>query len=438
MLTKLLMLTCLSVALFGAVRTAAAQNPEPQNWVRLFDGRSLDGWKVVGSDQTKWDVVDGSIVGSGQPSMLVSTTGPYKNFRYRVEMKINDGGNSGLYFRTTPEPGFLDGYEAQVDSTHSDPIRTGSLYGMCHVYARLVEPDAWFVYEIGVRDDVWRGRPMTRIKVTINGREIYEYMDFTRQFGAGHFAFQQHDPKSIVSVRSIEVLRLPDADGPIPQPAPEPQAKDNAEAIDVLTIEGSATITFDTTEVPELRSWVQETLMPVVCVWYPKITAQLASEGFSPPDDFRITFRDKMDGVAYTSGKDIVCAGAWYKANLQTEAVGSVVHELVHVAQQYRGMPRGQRPPGWLVEGIADQIRWYQFEPVEKRRRLNWARSNYDQPYFPAATFLDYIVRHLDKDAITKINADCRAGRFGEGYWQEKYGRSPEEIWAAAKAEANP
>ena len=71
-------------------------------------------------------------------------------------------GNSGLYFRTKPEPGFVDGYEAQVDSTHTDPIRTGSIYGMCHVYKKLVEPDTWFTYEIEVRDDVWRGREMTR------------------------------------------------------------------------------------------------------------------------------------------------------------------------------------------------------------------------------------------------------------------------------------
>ncbi len=53
--------------------------------------------------------------------MLVSTTGPYKNFRYRAEVKINDGGNSGLYFRTTRKPGFADGYEAQIDSTHTRP-----------------------------------------------------------------------------------------------------------------------------------------------------------------------------------------------------------------------------------------------------------------------------------------------------------------------------
>ncbi len=211
MLTKFITVVCLAGALLIGSHTAAAQNADqPSRWRSLFDGESLDGWKKVGSDKSNWQVTDGAIVGSGDPSMLVSTTGPYKNFRYRVEMKINDGGNSGVYFRTTRKPGFMDGYEAQVDSTHSDPIRTGSLYGFCHVYKQISKPDTWFTYEIEVRDDVWRGREMTRIKITVNGDELYEYMDFAKTYGPGHFAFQQHDPGSKVHIRKVEVMPLAD------------------------------------------------------------------------------------------------------------------------------------------------------------------------------------------------------------------------------------
>jgi hypothetical protein len=178
-------------------------------WVSLFDGKTLDGWQKVGNEKSVWQVKDGAIQGSGVPSMLVTTSGPYKNFRYRAEVMINDGGNSGLYFRTAPKPGFLDGYEAQIDSTHTDPIRTGSLYGMCHVYERLAEPDTWFTYELEVRDDVWRGRELTRIRISVNGRELYEFMDFEKTFKEGHFAFQQHDPGSVVKIRKVEVMKLP-------------------------------------------------------------------------------------------------------------------------------------------------------------------------------------------------------------------------------------
>ena len=177
-------------------------------WISLFDGKTLDGWEKVGNEESVWEVKEGAISGSGQASMLVTTKGPYKNFRYRAEIKINDGGNSGLYFRTTAKPGFMDGYEAQIDSTHRDPIRTGSLYGFCHVYQQHVKPDTWFTYEIEVRDDVWRNRKMTRIKVTVDGNELYEYLDFAQTFKEGHFAFQQHDPGSKVDIRKVEVLTL--------------------------------------------------------------------------------------------------------------------------------------------------------------------------------------------------------------------------------------
>jgi hypothetical protein len=174
----------------------------------LFDGKTLDGWEKVGNAESTWEVVDGAIQGSGPASMLVCTKGPYKNFRYRAEIKINDKGNSGLYFRTTRKPTFSDGYEAQIDSTHTDPIRTGSLYGLCHVYKQLVKPDTWFTYELAVRDDVWRGKPITRIKVTVNGDELYEYLDFAQTWKEGYFAFQQHDPGSKVQIRKVEVMVL--------------------------------------------------------------------------------------------------------------------------------------------------------------------------------------------------------------------------------------
>jgi len=188
---------------------AADRAGAEEKWVSLFDGKTMEGWEKVGGDQSVWEVKDGALSGSGAASMLVNTTGPYKNFRYRAEVKINDKGNSGLYFRTKRKPGFMDGYEAQIDSTHSDPIRTGSLYGLCHVYKQLVPPDTWFTYDLEVRDDVWRGRPVTRIKVTVDGNELYEHLEFTRQFKEGHFAFQQHDPGSKVQIRKVEVMELP-------------------------------------------------------------------------------------------------------------------------------------------------------------------------------------------------------------------------------------
>jgi hypothetical protein len=199
------------VGLWSLVVTGlAATGAQAEEWVSLFDGKTLSGWTQGGGQgKSHWEVKDGAIVGTGSASMLYSPK-TYKNFKYRAEVKINDRGNSGLYFRCpAPNGSFSEGYEAQIDSTHADPIRTGSIYGFVHVYKTLVPPDTWFTYEIEVQDKDWRGMVMPHITVKINGEILYVYMDRTKAWKEGHFAFQQHDPGSRVEIRKIEVAELP-------------------------------------------------------------------------------------------------------------------------------------------------------------------------------------------------------------------------------------
>jgi hypothetical protein len=141
--------------------------------------------------------------------MLFSPRGDYKNFRFRAELKINDGGNSGMYIRTPKEATFTNGYEIQVNSTHRDPVKTGSVYTYVEVYKQLVPPDTFFTQEIEAVDENYRGKLVTTIKVTVNGEVLYKFRDFDRAWKEGHFAFQQHDPGSKVTIRKVEVMELP-------------------------------------------------------------------------------------------------------------------------------------------------------------------------------------------------------------------------------------
>src|SRR6185312_17350468 len=84
--------------------------------------------KDKGKEVPLWRVEDGVLIGSGPHSHLFTEGGNYQNFRYRVEAMINDHGNSGQYFRTAFGADFPKGYEAQINSTHGDRIRSGSLY----------------------------------------------------------------------------------------------------------------------------------------------------------------------------------------------------------------------------------------------------------------------------------------------------------------------
>ena len=198
----------------SASAATAADEKDKGGWVSLFDGKTLSGWTALelrGQGTSHWDVKDGVIVGSGEPSMLFSPQGHYKNFRYRAEVKINDQGNSGMYVRTAKKASFTDGYEIQINSTHRDPIKTGSVYTMVHIYKQIVPPDTWFTQQVEVVDRNYRGQVVPHIKVWVNDELLYEYLDHTKSFRQGHFAFQQHDPGSRIEIRKVEVMELPES-----------------------------------------------------------------------------------------------------------------------------------------------------------------------------------------------------------------------------------
>jgi hypothetical protein len=215
---------------------------EKGNWVQLFNGKDLTGWKIhpkpnpgsitevvtiekdgkvtalegknkEGKQFPLWRVEDGLLIGSGPASHLFSERNDYTNFVYRVEAQINDHGNSGQYFRTVFGPGFPKGYEAQINATHGDKIRTGSLYPS---FGKLTDeekkqilvlndaphkPDEWFTQEVTAIGN--------HITIKVNGKVTVDFTDKNNTYKTGHFALQGHDPGTVVKFRKIEVKELP-------------------------------------------------------------------------------------------------------------------------------------------------------------------------------------------------------------------------------------
>src|SRR5205085_2533400 len=68
-------------------------------WVQLFNGKDLTGWKYHPHQPGDWKVENGVLIGSGRASFLFSDRGNYENFHLRAEVKMNKGGNSGVFFR---------------------------------------------------------------------------------------------------------------------------------------------------------------------------------------------------------------------------------------------------------------------------------------------------------------------------------------------------
>lgn len=180
-----------------------------EGFVPLFNGKDLSGWKTHPSHPGNWRVEKGVLIGSGtSPGDLYSERGNYTNFHLRVETRINEGGNSGVFCRSQfgpvrppNNPQWPDGYEAQINATHADKNKTGSLYGSTGVAVPIadsaVPANQWFALELIAADN--------RLTVKINGQTTAEYVDVGRHFSMGHFALQQHNPQTVVEFRKIEV-----------------------------------------------------------------------------------------------------------------------------------------------------------------------------------------------------------------------------------------
>ena len=195
---------------------AGADEKKDEGWTQLFNGKDLTGWKTHPDDKAKWEVVDGAIVGTGPVGHLYTVRDDYENFDLRFEAMISDKGNSGQMFRCKFSKGFPKGYEAQINATHGDPIRTGSLYpaffqkpvtaeqrAKVVILEQLHKPDEWFTQEV-IADG-------NHIIIKVNGKTTVDYVDKKNSFKEGHFAFQQHDPGSKVWIRKVEVMELPDS-----------------------------------------------------------------------------------------------------------------------------------------------------------------------------------------------------------------------------------
>jgi serine/threonine protein kinase len=190
-------------------------------FVPLFNGKDTAGWTAWGKQGRLtqrdaagiWWVRDGVLHGVGGPCDLFSPRADYKNFRVRAEAMINDGGNSGVFLRVTEGWNYLAlaGYEAQINSTHRDPNKTGSLYRPggppIQVHPSPVPPDTWFKLEAEAVGD--------RIRIWIDDRLCVDWVDPQKTYTQGHIAIQAHHPGSHVQIRKLEVMELDDSGEPI-------------------------------------------------------------------------------------------------------------------------------------------------------------------------------------------------------------------------------
>jgi len=200
-----------TAALLFIVRATSAQTEE--GFTSLFDGKSFAGWQTATEHTNTWTIEDGALVAHGDRCHIfyVGDPKPFKNFELKVDVMTGPHSNGGIYFHTAyQEVGWpTNGFECQVNVSHSDWKKTGSLYDVANLGNTPAQDNEWYTQDITVQGD--------RVTVKVKGVLVLEYTEppgaqpgkvFTRKLAEGTFALQGHDPKSVIHYKNIRVKRL--------------------------------------------------------------------------------------------------------------------------------------------------------------------------------------------------------------------------------------
>ena len=141
---KLILLSLISglvvFLILSGFRTMKTSPLEGNGFIKIFDGKTLNGWE---GDPAYWSVKDGCIVGEVTPATLLKQNtfliwrgGTTTDFELKVDYKITKGGNSGVNYRSTEVKGVpyaLKGYQADIDGANQYTGQNYEERGRCIV-----------------------------------------------------------------------------------------------------------------------------------------------------------------------------------------------------------------------------------------------------------------------------------------------------------------
>lgn len=182
----------LGVALCGQQRKASGPKPPGEDWVSLFNGTDLTGWKPIGNE--KWTIEDGVIHGQGVTKEYgyLATEKNYKDFHLFLRFKCLAGGNSGVYVHSSFKPGTVNIVGRQIEIDRNIGRHTGGIYG---------DDRAWWVWpspenEMVIRPLDWNDMLIrvegNHYRVRLNGVEILDYTHPAPKYFDGVIALQLH------------------------------------------------------------------------------------------------------------------------------------------------------------------------------------------------------------------------------------------------------
>lgn len=197
----------LLAACTGGSEAQVTTTAAPGEWVELFNGHDLDGWKSynAGTPSSGWIVEDGAIVLDVDDDTTEMTAGDliteqqYENFELELEWKISEGGNSGIFYGVREIPGQEVAYETGIEmqildnERHQDGKNPETSAGSCYA---LYPPSEDVTRPVGEYNQVRLVVDGGHVEHWLNGEKIVEYIigsdDWNERLANSKFADWEH------------------------------------------------------------------------------------------------------------------------------------------------------------------------------------------------------------------------------------------------------
>ncbi|KGE86030.1 MAG: family 16 glycoside hydrolase [Phaeodactylibacter xiamenensis] len=226
-----------------AAMNTLSEKEKADGWMLLFDGESTDQWKGYckeGFPEKGWEVVDGILMckASGQGEAGgggdIITKEAFGNFELKLEWKISEGGNSGIFYlarekcgedgqaiwKSSPEMQILDNEKHPDARLGKDGNRqAGSLYDLIPAKPQNAVPanSGWNEVTIlsydGTIVHTQNGENVVEYhlwtddwKEMVANSKFKDYQDFIDVAKEGHIGLQDHG--NDVWFRNIKIKKL--------------------------------------------------------------------------------------------------------------------------------------------------------------------------------------------------------------------------------------
>jgi hypothetical protein len=213
-------MTAAFMSMLALVLAAGPPQSAPgDKWVELFNGKTLDGWEVVGDGV--WMVLrDGTLLGQCDPrkpclhQSWLYTKKEFGEFDLRLEYWTRLGGNSGVSIRDTSRARYAHGaewdpnrtpshigYEIQIGEGSGKGYNvSGSVYLLDAAKSGVQRDSDWNTLAIESRNDL--------IRVKLNGQVVSEHPGLAERSKTGPIGLQLHDRSTIIMFRNIRIREI--------------------------------------------------------------------------------------------------------------------------------------------------------------------------------------------------------------------------------------